>query len=500
MSLAEARALFQKGRQQFHVEPYDPFEDRRMLEELAAECHRFAPTAGLEESEFPETLLLDITGVAELFGGELRLCQQITAVFEEQGWIACLGVGATVGAAWARAHYSRGPAALVASGRENLREADPRDASWERASQSGLPVAKSRRRSAERIAQKAAEEHGTSEEIPEPMAIERLPLQALRLPSATVEALRRLGLERIGDLLRLPRADLQSRFGQQLLTRLDQAIGDQAELIKPVKSPPELMVQQMFEYPVTDRNIIEPVIHQLIEQLCVELTQHVAGALHLQCRLDCQKASPIVLEVGCFRPSVDPEHLQTLFEVPLERMRLKAPVLEISLQVARSARLHPRQKELFEREQSQDSPHVASLVDRLASRLGRKAVVRSVLQNNPQPENAYTYEPLIGRSTARRRAGSRSPFSWLDRPLRVLQEPIALASCELANKKILRFQYQGKQHRVSRYWGPERIETGWWQHRGIRRDYYRVETVAGSRFWLFQDRKSNRWFMHGIFI
>ena len=34
------------------------------------------------------------------------------------------------------------------------------------------------------------------------------------------------------------------------------------------------------------------------------------------------------------------------------------------------------------------------------------------------------------------------------------------------------------------------------------RDYYRIETEAGERFWLFRDApaaQGGRWFLHGVF-
>jgi protein ImuB len=52
---------------------------------------------------------------------------------------------------------------------------------------------------------------------------------------------------------------------------------------------------------------------------------------------------------------------------------------------------------------------------------------------------------------------------------------------------------------VARHWGPERIETGWWRGRTIRRDYYRVEITSGNRFWLFRQLDDDNWFLHGSF-
>jgi protein ImuB len=63
----------------------------------------------------------------------------------------------------------------------------------------------------------------------------------------------------------------------------------------------------------------------------------------------------------------------------------------------------------------------------------------------------------------------------------------------------LKFHLRAEEHTVARRWGPERIETGWWRDGCIRRDYYRVETTVGERFWLFRELHSGRWFVHGEF-
>jgi protein ImuB len=63
----------------------------------------------------------------------------------------------------------------------------------------------------------------------------------------------------------------------------------------------------------------------------------------------------------------------------------------------------------------------------------------------------------------------------------------------------LQFRFQGRPHRIMHTWGPERIETGWWRGRPIRRDYYRAETTTGRRYWLFRQLDDGGWFLHGTF-
>jgi protein ImuB len=47
--------------------------------------------------------------------------------------------------------------------------------------------------------------------------------------------------------------------------------------------------------------------------------------------------------------------------------------------------------------------------------------------------------------------------------------------------------------------GPERIETGWWDGQDVRRDYYVACNANGRRVWVFSDRRSGHWYLHGLF-
>lgn len=85
------------------------------------------------------------------------------------------------------------------------------------------------------------------------------------------------------------------------------------------------------------------------------------------------------------------------------------------------------------------------------------------------------------------------------RPL-TLVAPVALEVLSVVpDGPPVTFRWQGQQHRVVCHWGPERIETGWWRGASVRRDYYRVETTTGQRFWLFRQLGDRRWHLHGAF-
>ena len=86
------------------------------------------------------------------------------------------------------------------------------------------------------------------------------------------------------------------------------------------------------------------------------------------------------------------------------------------------------------------------------------------------------------------------------RPLRLFSSPIPLAAVAVVpDGPPVQLVIRGQTQRVKWSWGPERIETGWWRRRAVGRDYYRVETDSGCRFWVFRQLADGRWFWHGCF-
>src|SRR5262245_51624079 len=174
--LAEAQALVRN----LTVVPHQSAVDRRALAKLAEACERFSPRVALEEGDEPESLLLDISNLAHLWGSENKLVAQAAALITKRGYRAQTAVADTVGQAWALARREQG------AGSRELRTFAPRRA---------------------------------------PSGWLHAPCSLLRLPSDITALLRQLGIETVAQLLALPRESLAPRFGDELLHRLDQFTG-----------------------------------------------------------------------------------------------------------------------------------------------------------------------------------------------------------------------------------------------------------------------------------
>ena len=454
MRAAEASGL--KGITARHLFERDPYADRRALEQLAAWCEQFSPCVGLLGTD---ALTFDIRSSSRLFGGEVPHLETIRRAFRERGLQCRLALADTVGAAWALAQFNRQTVTNVAPRR-----------------------------------------HAS--------ALETLPVQALRLEEKTVADLHSLGLERIGQLVELPREEMAARFGDHLIKRMDQALGTCPEPIVPYQPEPVASARWTGESPADRWELLETVLDSLLRRLLEQLPVNT-GIVRLRCRLQCEKRDPAFgFTIGLVRPTTQQKRLLELIRLQWESLRLAAPVSGLRLDVAETGIKATRQNDLFPSATRDDPRALADLIERLSARLGRESVVRPRLVREAQPELAVRYEPVVGtkslagtKSPPKQKASSASPQRLWQRPIHIERRPIPLlhVTASFPLGPPARFQLRGEEHRIVRTWGPERIETSWWRGRMVRRDYYRVETSDGQWYWLYRRLQDGKWFLHGRF-
>jgi protein ImuB len=485
MPLAEASALASHASSESSVQilPHDPEADLAALARLAERCERFSPLVGWktveggvssqrgQKSEVggqgvfygPDCLFLDITGIGVLFDGEESLAREAISDLARLGHEARAGVADTIGAAWVVARDPvLGTQYLVLSAEQSTPFRTPHS------------------------------------------ALRTLPIDALRLPPETVDLLGHLGVVQIEQLLALPRTSLRARFGEQLTLRINQLLGAAQETIVAHRPPPQFADEWILEYPAEQREAIEQIVRKLLRRVARALADRREGAVQLSCRLDCAPGRPAFLEVGLFRPSADPEHFWDLVRMQLEQVSLPGPVGRVTVEARLTAPLENRQGELFVGGEHAASRQLALLIDRASSRLGQEAVLRPKLTADPLPERAVKYVSgvRVRRPGARGQGpGVRNfPHSALERPLTLYSPPLALEVISLApDGPPVRFNLHEQVHHVAHSWGPERIEAGWWRGSSVRRDYWRVETATGQRFWLFRHLTDGKWHLHGEF-
>jgi protein ImuB len=397
----------------------------------------------------PDGLWIDIAGVAHLFGSEEALLQDLTDRLTRHGIAAKAAVADAPGAAWAVARF--GPGGVVPTGRM-----------------------------VDMVA--------------------TLPLASLRLPADMLGVLHRLGIERVGQVAAMPRAPLVRRFGRDVALRLDQAMGHVFEPISPLIPQESPMATRVFAEPVGRLEDLKAVVLHLAQDLCRQLERRGEGVRRLDLMVQRVDQRGSSLRVGTARANRDAVHLAKLFG---ERLQTIDPGFGIEEIVLIASRVEPLIETQIEARAlaSESAPEVNMdrLVDRLGARVGAGKVYRLAPVPSLVPERMARRIPPLAPPT-----GSVWPES-LPRPTRLLDPPEPVVATALLPDHPPRFFVWRKvRHTIAKADGPERIMPEWWNgdEGSAARDYYRVETQQGGRFWIFRDAPADqggRWWMHGFF-
>ena len=523
MSVSEATALGRDA--SLVILDHDPQEDIESLCWLADAAQQFSPIVGLESLEKklwagrslhqPQGIVCDATNLGPIFGGEQAMAEAVRHWLAQQGYVSCVAIADSLGAAWALANFGRRQQIA-----ESLLQQQQAPRQQEEQPIPSVPTALS----APAPLSAPASQHTMAPVPPiviephsRPIELLSLPVEALRIEPEVAKSLRRLGIQSIESLLQLPRPGLASRFGTALIERIDQAWEGTSEPIVALHAEADLQVSNALEYPTNQRATIDELVRRQTSDLCRLLSNRGRGALRMLCRIDLVQAPSLVLQLGLFRASSDPEHLTPLLLGQLEQQWSHKPtttqeVYRLTIQATSTGPLLWQQPELFEVEQVLHRNSIAKLIDGLSSRLGRRAVVSPQIHRDPQPELACSWRPLTGyrqdgqrQETARklpRRNESAEPSidDPLRRPIAILPKPLAIqVQVDEHSEQPTKVHWNGRVYQVARSWGAERIESGWWRGPSHRRDYFRIELDSGDWLWIFRQLNSSDWYLHGEF-
>lgn len=433
--VADARALVPE----LHAADADLVADAAALARLADWCGRYTPWSAVDGDD---GLSLDITGCAHLFGGEAALIADLVRRLAGVGVTARAAAADTPAAAWAWARFGEGP--ILEAGTARMRLA-------------------------------------------------ALPVEALRLAPVTVEALRRLGLRRIGDVAPLPRAPLAARLGPELLARLGRAFGVEADSISPRRPPALWRARLAFADGISRREDLDLATRELLGGLCRALEVDGRGARRLELAFYRLDGTAQMIEIGTSRPTRDAAHLARLFVEPLGTVD---PGFGIETMILGAVVTDPlaAQQMAMPSSRRRDIEDLAPVLDRLQSRLGRNAVVRLVPVASHVPERAVTVTPALSEGRFQDwPAGRPRPIQLLAAP-----EPIDVAGTPDAPAS---FRWRHCEHRIAQCEGPERIAPEWWRGGDQpTRDYYWLEDSDGRRYWVYRSLAPDTgWYLHGLF-
>lgn len=303
-------------------------------------------------------------------------------------------------------------------------------------------------------------------------SIGALGVEGLNLHTASIQALQKMGFRTAAEVFRLPRKALTRRLGLAVSDYLDRLLGQRPDPCKTFRPPDSFTAG--IDLPDTQhtQGLIFP-LKRLVQELCGVLRARDRGIQALQIRLQLG-ADTETIHLNLRQTTRSEAHLMLLLRERLERLQLCCPVRHIRVQALHFLPCVEFQADLLRETGTPATETDSNIIERLQARLGTGAVKGINGLQDHRPEHSWSLRELDEPATYTTRPG---------RPAWLLAEP---KPCRINNYQILS--------------GPERIESGWWDGRDCRRDYFVVRDSSGGTLWAFREYKPRPgWYLHGLF-
>ncbi len=313
-----------------------------------------------------------------------------------------------------------------------------------------------------------------------PTRLAKVPIACTAWDAERLQTLRAMGVTHLGELMRLPRAGLARRLTPALVRDLDIALARQAAPRRAFVPRERFRERCDFETEIEHVAYLEKALEPLVERCARFLRRRQAGIQALQLKLTHREGPATCVQLGLASITSERRRLSDVLCQKLSRLELRAPVRGMELISGSLRGLSASSLDVFAGFTGAGSRDGApQLVERLRARLGEEAVYGVCLIPEHRPEAAWRRVHEV-RLTAATRIEEEISDQKLPRPVWLLNEPLSLPKPEILQ-------------------GPERIESGWWDGKGVARDYYIARHSEGGRLWVFQERQSKRWYVHGVF-
>ncbi len=452
LPLADARARIPH----LHALAADPEADATYLKHLADLAGVVTPSVDLDA---PNGLALDITGCAHLFAGEAGLAERLQAVLQAAG-AACvrMAVAPTPDMARALARF-----ALVNPSFVN-----------DRALVRTLPVA----------------------------ALECAPEDSL--------ALKRAGLKTIADVANRPSVLFTARFTSTFTVKLARVLGEEDRRISPIRKLPPCRVEHRCAEPVVSQDVIESILALLVAQAGDALRTRGEGGRAFEALFLRADGAVRRVRIETSLPTREAAVVMRLFR---DRLKALADPLDpgfgfevIRLVVLRAEPCIESQATLDARTEEKDQ--VTQLIDRLSTAFGSENITRLMPGDSHIPERTQVIAPaMTGSSSRSGREEGPDALENGSRPILLYRQPQPIEVETDDNDDPVRLRWRRVMHRLGAAKGPERISDEWWRALSGygTRDYFRVESQEGQRFWIFRADATatagspRKWFLHGLF-
>lgn len=301
-------------------------------------------------------------------------------------------------------------------------------------------------------------------------------LACLELPLQLFQGLQALGLQTLGDFLKLSSESLLDRFGSQAYRIHRQARGGLEHPLA-FQAEPELWQAHLsLDYGEIQSQALLFLCKRLLDPLLVQLYRKGRAIRRLHLELQLQNQVQLKESLGLSEPGLEPKRILELLRLRLDSLQLEAGVSDLWITLE-DVECPQEQLELFEEHSRSELSAANRVLDQIRAELGSQAVVRARLQEGHLPVAGFTWETLERLGKPPSPPSRQGPQALIRR---FFARPIPIARPR--PRDLLA--------------GPYRLSGGWW-NRLIERDYYYFFNASGQCLWGYFDARRQRWFVEG---
>ena len=318
-----------------------------------------------------------------------------------------------------------------------------------------------------------------------------VPLARLGVTPKVRDALDKLAVRTVGDLLALPADGVRRRFGVEALQLWRLASGDWRPRMHPEAATAPLRRDLHLDHPMKSATRLLFVVERLLPGLLAALAERrqVLSALDLELRLDGGQVIEERLQPA--EPTLDEQLLLDLVRLRLAAITLPAAVEDLAVDGEGIAANREQLTLYFERAK-RDLRAGEQALARVRAEFGEGAVLQAQLAQGHLPEARFAWVPAESlRLPQPKEVAVRTLVRRIyQRPERLPPQPRHVRD----DGWLVRGLAHGS---AQRSFGPFVVSGGWWA-REVHREYQFTEMQSGELLWIYYDRVRRRWFLQGV--
>jgi protein ImuB len=317
-----------------------------------------------------------------------------------------------------------------------------------------------------------------------------LPITVLAPEPALLATLERWGVRRLGDLARLPAAEVANRLGAAGATLVRLARGEDARPLAPLPRTAPIAEAIDLEYALDTLEPLLFVLRGLVERAVARVGLEGIGCARLGLVLRLEDRSRDQRSLVLAAPTRDVRTMLGCLRVELESRPPRAAIGHVTLHAVPEG-IRAAQLGLFQ-PPGPAPERLATTLARLAALCGSDRVGAPAVVDSHRPGAAAVAPFTL--------APANAPLPTTTPPCRLLVRAVrpprpVEVFCNRDRPDFVRGQ--GLGGRVVGAAGPWRIVAEWWSAAACARDYYDVELSDGGVYRCY--REDGRWFVDGVY-